>query len=147
MPRNLTSHTARLDPAARRAEQYQMLPLAEYLLPPVALSPHPRTDLDGLPSWERDEVLDREEATELAEDRFIGWQLGVLESSDSLGGPATDAEVTRWTARIEKSDRKAAKTRKEAEKAARKTAKAHEEPAPRALRLPLPPTTARENAR
>lgn len=150
MPRNLTASTARLDPAAKAAEQYRLLPLAEYLVPDHLLNPAPRDDLDGLPSWERDEVLDAEFAAEHAEDRFLGWQLGCL---DEMGGPATDAELARWTARIEKTDRKAAKARKKAEKAARKaaekTSRARESSTALAGApiLPPPPHTDKENDR
>lgn len=144
MPRNLTHHTARLDPAAKTAESLNMLALAPLLFPAEVLNPPPRTDLDGLPSWERDEVLDAEFAAEAEEDRFLGWQFGVL---DDMGGPATAAEVARWTARIEKTDRKAAKARKKAEKAARRARKTREEPTPRALKLPTPPPTDKETAR
>lgn len=118
MPRNLTATTTRPDPAAKTAESLNLLALAPLLFPAEVLNPPPRTDLDGLPSWERDELLDAEFAAEAEEDRFLACQLDCLED---MGGPATDAEVSRWTARIEKIARKAAKARRKAEKAAKQS--------------------------
>lgn len=147
MPRNLTASSVRLDPAAKTAESLNMLALAPLLFPAEVLNPPPRTDLYGLPSWERDELLDAEFAAEAEEDRFLGWQLGVL---GEMSGPATDTEVALWTARIEKTDRKSAKAQKKAEKAARRAARTREEvppDRPGAPVLPPPPTTDKETDR